>query len=74
MLITGIPKPRFNIYTQYTDATFVFSNDDDASLFPSSTELYTLLAGGITGQYLRNVVRVLPGFEEVVEAAMKPLR
>jgi hypothetical protein len=58
---------------QYTDAIFVFSNDDDTSLFPVPLDLYNLLRDGITSQYLRNVVLVLAGFEEVKEAAIRPI-
>jgi hypothetical protein len=58
---------------QYTDAIFVFSNDDDTSLFPEPRDLFSLLQDGITSQYLRNVVRALSGFEEVNEATIRAI-
>lgn len=72
----GIPRNRFNIYMEFTDATFLFSTSDvSAGLLPSGKELYNILRDGVTRRFLLDVVRVYVGtpFAEVVEAAIRPL-
>lgn len=60
---------------EYADATFMFSNDIDSSLFPDGDTLFRLLQDGITRRFILVVrARVGTPFEQVTEAAIRPIR
>lgn len=65
----AIPDATYNIYTEYSGATFMFAPSPSN---PSKASLYRLMRMGITPVYLLDTVRKLTGtpFEMVVAAFM----
>jgi hypothetical protein len=61
-----LPDDQYNAYMEFRKAVFFFSKSAD---IPTSDELFDILQGGITANYLLNVVRTqkTTPFANVVE-------